>query len=139
MQYVSYSSYLVSIEAIARLIYIYETTVKQIFASDCTKSSFRAQKYQKFSGGHAPRPPWRCREQLIKRNPKCCPPPTFHDLPTPLQKEVVLNIGQLLIYLSFVATKITSFSVVFLKEWPPTISRLCSGAPKIMVLIIEVS
>ena len=55
MQYVSYSSYLVSIKAIARLIYIYETTVKQIFASDCTKSW--AQKYQKFSGGHAPRPP----------------------------------------------------------------------------------
>ena len=38
MQYVSYSSYLVSIKAIARLIYICETTVKQIFASDCTKS-----------------------------------------------------------------------------------------------------
>ena len=31
MQHVSHSSYLVSIEAIARLIYIYETTVKQIF------------------------------------------------------------------------------------------------------------
>ena len=52
MQYVSHSSYLVSIEAIARLIYmyIYETTVKQIFALDCTKSCLRAQKYQTFSG-----------------------------------------------------------------------------------------
>ena len=30
MQYVSHSSYLVSIEAIARIICIYETTVKQI-------------------------------------------------------------------------------------------------------------
>ena len=49
-----YNSYLVSIEAIARFIYIYETTVKQIFASDCTKSCLRAQK---FSGGHAPRSP----------------------------------------------------------------------------------
>ena len=54
MQYVSHSSYLVSIGAIARLIYIYETTVKQIFASDCTKSCLRAQKYQKFSGGMPP-------------------------------------------------------------------------------------
>ena len=44
---------LVSIEAIARLIYIY---AKQIFASYCTKSCLRAQKYQNFSGGHAPRP-----------------------------------------------------------------------------------
>ena len=57
MQYVSHSSYLVSIEAKARLIFIYETTVKQIFASDCTKSCLRAQKYQSFSGGHASRPP----------------------------------------------------------------------------------
>ena len=45
MQYVSHSSYLVSIEAMARLIFIYETTVKQIFASDCTKSCLRAQKF----------------------------------------------------------------------------------------------
>ena len=44
MQYVSHSSYLVSIGAIARLIYIYETTVMQIFASDCTKSCLRAPK-----------------------------------------------------------------------------------------------
>ena len=59
MQYVSHSSYLVSIGAIARLIYIYETTVKQIFASDCTKSCLRAQKYQnKFLGDIPPcRPP----------------------------------------------------------------------------------
>ena len=63
MQYVSHSSYLVSIGAIARLIYIYETTVLKLSQST------------KFSGGHAPRPPKRCREQLIKRNPKCCPPP----------------------------------------------------------------
>ena len=83
MQYVSHSSYLVSIEAITRLIYIYETIVKQIFASDCSKSYPRAQKTKNFSGGHAPRPPWRCREQLIKRNPKCCPS-TFHNLPIPL-------------------------------------------------------
>ena len=68
MQYVSHSSYLVSREAIARLIYIYETTVKQTFVSDYTKNCLRAQK---FSGGHG--------EQLIKRNSKCCPP-TFHDL-----------------------------------------------------------
>ena len=73
MQYVSHSSYLVSIGVIARLIYIYETTVKQIFALDCTKSCLRAQN---FLGGHAPRPPKRCREQLIKCNPKC---PNFHD------------------------------------------------------------
>ena len=52
MQYVSHSSYLVSIEAM--LIYIYETTVKQIFASDCTKSCLRAQKYR---GGMPPDPP----------------------------------------------------------------------------------
>ena len=52
----TYSSYLVSIRAIARLIYIYETTVKQIFASaGCTKFCLRAQKHQKFSVGHAPR------------------------------------------------------------------------------------
>ena len=57
MQYVSHSSYLVSIEAIARRIYIYETTVKQIFASDCTKSCLRAQKYQNFSGGACPQTP----------------------------------------------------------------------------------
>ena len=57
MQYVSHSSYLVSIEAIARLIYIYETNVKRIFASDCTKSCLRAQKYQNISGGHPPRAP----------------------------------------------------------------------------------
>ena len=43
MQYVSHSSYLVSIGAIARLIYIYETTVKQMFTSDCTKSCLRTQ------------------------------------------------------------------------------------------------
>ena len=54
MQYVSYSSYLVSIGAIARLIYIYETTVKQIFASDCTKSCLRGQN---FLGGMPPDPP----------------------------------------------------------------------------------
>ena len=54
MQYVGHSSYLDSIEAIARLIYIYETTVKQIFASDCTNSCLRAQKYQNLS---SPRPP----------------------------------------------------------------------------------
>ena len=54
MQYVSHSSYLVSIEAIARLISIYETTVKQIFVSDCC---LRAQKYQKISGGHMPPDP----------------------------------------------------------------------------------
>ena len=57
MQYVSHSSYLVSIEARARLIYIYETTVKQSFASDCVKSCHRAQKYQKISGGMPPDPP----------------------------------------------------------------------------------
>ena len=57
MQYVSHSSYLVSIEAIARLIYIYETTVKQIFVSDCTKSCLRAQKYQNISGGACPQAP----------------------------------------------------------------------------------
>ena len=57
MQYASHSSYLVSIEAIARLIYIYETTVKQIFVSDCTKSCLSAQKYQNIFWGYAPRPP----------------------------------------------------------------------------------
>ena len=48
MQYVSHSSYLVGIEAIARIIYI---SMKH------TKSCLRAQKYHKISGGHAPRPP----------------------------------------------------------------------------------
>ena len=43
---------------------------------------------KRISGGHAPRSPKRCREQLIKCNSKCCPP-TFHDLPTPLLIEVV--------------------------------------------------
>ena len=54
MRYVSHSSYLVSTGAIVRLIYIYETTVKQIFTSDCTKSCLRsrAQKYQNFSVGN---------------------------------------------------------------------------------------
>ena len=54
MQYVSHSGYLVIIEAIARLIYIYEITVKQIFAPDCLKA---VSEHQKFSRGHAPRPP----------------------------------------------------------------------------------
>ena len=57
MQYVSHSSYLVSIEAIARLICIYETTVRQIFASDCTKSSLRARNYQKKFWGACPQTP----------------------------------------------------------------------------------
>ena len=41
MQYVSHSSYLVSIGAIARLIYIYETTV--------THANFCPRLYQKLS------------------------------------------------------------------------------------------
>ena len=52
MQYVSHSSYLISIGAIARLIY--ETTVKKKIASDCTKSCLRAQN---FLGGMPPDPP----------------------------------------------------------------------------------
>ena len=53
----SMSATVVYLEAIARLIYIYETTVKQIFVSDCTKSCLRAQNYQKFLGGMPPDPP----------------------------------------------------------------------------------
>ena len=54
MQYVSHSSYLVSIEAIARPIYVYETIVEQIITSNCTKIYLRAQK--NFLGGMPPDP-----------------------------------------------------------------------------------
>ena len=85
MQYISHSSYLVSMEAIARLIYIYETTVKQMFASDSTKSCLSTKNTKNVLEGMPPDPP---REQLIKRNLKCCPSsPTFHDLPTPLHTD----------------------------------------------------
>ena len=45
------------LDMLARLIFIYETTVKQMFATDCTRSCLRAQKYQKISRGMPPDPP----------------------------------------------------------------------------------
>ena len=57
MQYVSHCSYLVSIEAIARLIYICETTVKQIFASIVLKAVSEHKNTQKISWRMPPDPP----------------------------------------------------------------------------------
>ena len=57
MQYVSHSSYLVSIEAIARLIYIYETTLKQIFLRQIVLKAVSEHKNTKdFLGGMPPDP-----------------------------------------------------------------------------------
>ena len=95
MQYVSHSSYLVSIGAIARLIYIYETK----FLPQIVLKAISEHKI--FWGGMPPSPPERCREQLIKRNPKCCPP-TFHDLPTPLcMHNVQINLSNYLVGLFY--------------------------------------
>ena len=57
MQYVSHSSYLVSIEAIARVIYIYETTVKQILRQIVLKAVSEHKNTKNFLGGMPPDPP----------------------------------------------------------------------------------
>ena len=84
MQYVSYST-----KSVLSMKQMLSSSIK-ILASDCTKSCLRAWKYQNISGGMPPDPP---REYLIKRNHKYCPPPTFHDLPTPLWTDYLMGGG----------------------------------------------
>ena len=58
MQYVSHSSYLVSIGAIPSLIYIYETTVKQFLPQIVLKAVSEHKKTPKpFWRGMPPDPP----------------------------------------------------------------------------------
>ena len=68
MQYVSHSSYLVSIGAIAIGLSI---SMKQLLSKFLPRNVLKAVSEHKIFWGACPQIPKRCREQLIKHNSKC--------------------------------------------------------------------